>query len=122
MGGHILRAARQVPEVVVNPISGTLPCGFCGRCGAAECAPTLKILSRNTQWSSQCPRMEPFQYGSANKGSNHRPCRNVPVICSLCNHPGRETDTRPAVWRYNMEAHLTERHPEYAHIRKFTLY
>ena len=45
MGGHILPAAHQVPETVVNPISGTLPCGFCSRCGAAECAPTLKILS-----------------------------------------------------------------------------
>ena len=75
----------------------------------------MKILSRSIQWSMQCPRMEPFQYGSANKGSGNRPCRNVPVICTLCAHPGKETDTRPAFWRYNMEAHLADCHPEYAH-------
>ena len=37
------------------------------------------------------------------------------MICTLCHHPGKETDARPAIWHYNMEAHLTDRHPEYAH-------
>lgn len=115
MGCHILQAIRGVPDTVVNPISSHLPCGFCGRCGEADCTLTMKILSRSIQWSMQCPRMEPFQYGSANKGSDNRPCRNVPVICTLCHHPGKETDAQPAIWHYNMEAHLTDRHPQYAH-------
>ena len=40
---------------------------------------------------------------------------NTAMICTLCHHPGKETDARPAIWHYNMEAHLTDRHPEYAH-------
>ena len=78
----------------------------------------MKVLSCSVQWSTQCPRMKPFQYGSANKGSDNCPCRNIPVICTLCHHLDKETDTRSAIWCYNMEAHLTDRHPEYAHLGK----
>ncbi|KAG2145917.1 hypothetical protein DEU56DRAFT_719768, partial [Suillus clintonianus] len=62
-----------------------------------------------------CPLKESFQYASASKGSENRPCRNVPVFCKLCIHQNRETDWRPAIWRYNIEAHLNEWHPEFAH-------
>ncbi|KAF9232942.1 hypothetical protein BU15DRAFT_28835, partial [Melanogaster broomeanus] len=96
------------------------PCGFCGhdnggRAGEDKCALSMKITSRAVNWESRCPYKHTFQYGSASKGSDSRPCRNVPVICTLCHHPGRDTDTHPAIWRYNMEAHLNETHPEYAH-------
>lgn len=41
-------------------------------------------------------------YDTATKGSNSNPCRNVPITCRLS---GRDTESRPAVWRYNMEVH-----------------
>ncbi|KAG2737891.1 hypothetical protein P692DRAFT_20673594, partial [Suillus brevipes Sb2] len=84
MGGHILRAARGVPDNVTTAVSGPQPCGFCGRSGVAECAVTFKESGRSVTWESQCPHKENFQYGSANKGSDNRPCRNVPVVCKLC--------------------------------------
>lgn len=76
---------------------------------------TLKELAcRTIQWDSNCPRKEGFQYGSADKGSNNRPCHNVPVVCRLCIHRNKDTDWRTAIWCYNLEAHLTKEHPEYA--------
>lgn len=115
MGAHILRATRGVSDVIANPITVTNPCGFCGGVATGECEPKLKELSRSITCTVNCPRKEPFQYGSAAKGSNNRPCRNIPIMCRLCIHDGKETETRPAIWRYNMEAHLNEKHPEYAH-------
>ncbi|KAG1812034.1 hypothetical protein EV424DRAFT_1269338, partial [Suillus variegatus] len=115
MGVHILRAVRNVSDTVINPVDGLLPCGFCGRSDNPDCAVTLKKLARRTiQWDSNCPRKEGFQYGSADKGSNNRPCHNVPVVCRLCIHRNKDTDWRTAIWRYNLEAHLTKEHPEYA--------
>ncbi|KIJ59297.1 hypothetical protein HYDPIDRAFT_170850 [Hydnomerulius pinastri MD-312] len=115
MGIHILRAARGITDTVVTPITGMQPCGFCGRSGHEECNLTLKKLARSIKWTSHCPRQEDFKYGNASKGSENHPCRNVPVVCLLCEHLLRETDTHNALWRYNMEAHLNEKHPEYAH-------
>ncbi|KAG2132413.1 hypothetical protein DEU56DRAFT_721254, partial [Suillus clintonianus] len=115
MGRHILCAVRGIEENLPTPVSGSLPCGFCGSSGNPDCAVTLKETNRGINWETWCPRKEDFQYGSANKGSNNRPCRNVPIVCKLCVHPNREMDWKPAIWRYNLEAHLTEEHPEYAH-------
>ncbi|KIO04420.1 hypothetical protein M404DRAFT_143383 [Pisolithus tinctorius Marx 270] len=75
MGGHILHVAHGVPEPGCNQITGTLPCGFCRCTGEPECVIT-------------CPLKESFQYASANKGSESRPCRNVPIVCKLCKAPG----------------------------------
>ncbi|KAG2131071.1 hypothetical protein DEU56DRAFT_740233 [Suillus clintonianus] len=114
MGVHILRAARKVADIVVNPINGPLPCGFCGDSNNPDCALTFKETARKIMWESKCPRKETFQYGSANKGSDSRPCHNVPVVCQICVHLGRATDWCPAVWRYNLEAHIDLQHSEYA--------
>ncbi|KAG1816605.1 hypothetical protein EV424DRAFT_1301526, partial [Suillus variegatus] len=84
MGAHILRAARGVPDNLTTTISGPPPCGFCGRSGVTECAVTFKETGRSVSWEPQCPHQENFQYGSANKGSDNRPCRNVPIVCKLC--------------------------------------
>ena len=37
----------------------------------------------------QCLCMEPFQYGSANKGSDNHSCHDVPMICTLYHTQGR---------------------------------
>ncbi|KAG1741482.1 uncharacterized protein EDB91DRAFT_1248037 [Suillus paluster] len=114
MGIHILHAARGVTNNIITPIDGSLPCGFCGESNNPDCALTLKDTCR-MWWEMKCPRKESFQYGSAIKGSNTCPCRNVPIVCKLCVHHGQDTDWRPAVWRYNLETHLDQQHPEYAH-------
>ncbi|KAG1744936.1 uncharacterized protein EDB91DRAFT_1080471 [Suillus paluster] len=79
-----------------------------------NCALTLKD-THGMRWETKCPRKESFQYGSAIKGSNTRPCCNVPIVCKLCVHQGRDTDWHPAIWHYNLETHLDQQHPEYAH-------
>ncbi|KAG1747470.1 hypothetical protein EDB19DRAFT_1587617, partial [Suillus lakei] len=115
MGSHILRAAHGVPENVTTTVSGPQPCGFCSRSGVTECAVTFKESGHLVTWESQCPHKENFQYRSTNKGSNNRPCRNIPVVCKLCVHQNRQTDWRPAIWRYNLKAHMNDHHPEYTH-------
>ncbi|KAG6380411.1 hypothetical protein JVT61DRAFT_8534 [Boletus reticuloceps] len=111
MGGHILRAIRGVEEELLMPVSHLFPCGFCGQSGNPDCVVKLK----KTKVITSCPRKVPFKYAFAEKGSESRPCRNVPVICTLCPHHGRATDAKVAVWRYNMEQHLNFSHSEYAH-------
>ncbi|KAG0694086.1 hypothetical protein DFH29DRAFT_790295, partial [Suillus ampliporus] len=114
MGMHILRAACKVADIVVNPINGPLPCGFCGNSNNPDCALTFKETARKIMWESKCPCKETFQYGSANKGSDSCLCRNVPVICQMCVYLGCATDWCPAVWCYNLEAHIDLQHSEYA--------
>jgi len=115
MGGHILRSIRGVPEELATPVGRNLPCGFCGSSGNPDCVIKLKKTKRVTEVIVDCPHKVPFKYGFAEKGSESCPCRNVPVICTLCTHRGRDTDAKSAVWRYNMEQHLNLSHPEYAH-------
>ncbi|KAF8434060.1 hypothetical protein L210DRAFT_3649249 [Boletus edulis BED1] len=119
MGGHIIRSIRGVPEELVTPVGPVFPCGFCGSSGNPDCVIKLKKTKRATEVITDCPHKVPFKYGFAEKGSESRPCRNVPVVCALCPHRERDTDAKPAVWRYNMEQHLTLSHPEYAHPGKF---
>ncbi|KAG9309781.1 hypothetical protein JVU11DRAFT_10155 [Chiua virens] len=115
MGGHILHSIRRVPDELVTPVGQVLPCGFCGSSGNPDCAIKLKKTKRATEVITNCPHKVPFKYGFTEKGSESRPCRNVPVVCGLCPHRERKTDAKPAIWRYNMEEHLSLSHPEYAH-------
>ncbi|KIK94966.1 hypothetical protein PAXRUDRAFT_141750 [Paxillus rubicundulus Ve08.2h10] len=91
------------------------PCSFCGRLGLPTCSPMIRLTSGRIRTEINCPRAETFQYGSATKGSDNRPCRNVPIACKLCTQRGRDTEWQPAVWHYNIEAHIDSHHPEYAH-------
>ncbi|KAL6302386.1 hypothetical protein BKA93DRAFT_737066 [Sparassis latifolia] len=116
IGMHILRAMRRVREVPAlrEQVGSMMPCGFCGRSGNSNCAVTLKISSRTFKVECKCPFFLPFRYGFAEKGSEKTPCRNVPIICSLCPKPSNKTVPPPAIWRYNMDTHLRLQHPEYA--------
>ncbi|KAG2129459.1 hypothetical protein DEU56DRAFT_915172 [Suillus clintonianus] len=95
----------NIPEVLINQLGGKLPCGFCGQSDNPDCAVTIKKTARKTEVECKCPHKESYQYGSANKGSDNRPCRNVPIVCKLCVHKNRDTD-----WRYNFEAHIDQEH------------
>lgn len=114
LGFHILCAAHGITDNVITPINGSLPCGFCGKSNNPDCTPTLKG-THGVQWETKCPHKELFQYRSAIKGSGTCPCPNVPIVCKLCVHQGQDTDWCPAIWRYNLETHLYQQHPEYAH-------
>ncbi|KAH9946904.1 hypothetical protein B0H21DRAFT_883457 [Amylocystis lapponica] len=120
IGMHILRTSRSVTEN--NPlheqVGKFMPCGFCGRSNQADCAIHLKITARAVKIECNCKFNIPFKYGPANKGSDTTPCRNVPIICTLCPESSNKSIPRPAVWRYNMVTHLQSVHPEYASPRQ----
>ena len=56
-----------LPDTIVSPISGPLPCSFCGQCREADCTLMMKTLSHSIQWLMQCLHMEPFQYRSVER-------------------------------------------------------
>lgn len=47
---------------------------------------------------------------------NKYPSRNVPVTCKLCTRPPQYSNTlyHPAIWRYNLDAHIRNKHPDHA--------
>ncbi|KAI5994112.1 hypothetical protein F5J12DRAFT_726460, partial [Pisolithus orientalis] len=116
MGTHILRASRGVGETDLYSAVGQLfPCGFCGCSGHSDCVVKLKSTKHTKEIDTCCIYQIPFKYGFGERGSTACPCHNVPVVCPLCVHHGRDTEFRDAVWHYNMEQHLGFFHPEYAH-------
>ncbi|KAG1743139.1 hypothetical protein EDB19DRAFT_1633376 [Suillus lakei] len=126
MGQHILRALSNTPEEVIlkEPVSDTLPCGFCGRSGQPECAITITMPAKAaTTWDTKCMYQHQFHYTSTKTGSKNMPCCNLPLKCELCHPilppaPGkttRKTAVIPvsAVWCYNMHEHIFQEHEEY---------
>ncbi|KAJ7105297.1 hypothetical protein C8R44DRAFT_544625, partial [Mycena epipterygia] len=96
-------------------IGETLPCGFCGRSGRAECQIFMKPNSKRNEIQTKCQFAVNFQYKPADTGSSTTACRNVPILCGLCPEVTRKNDWAPAVSRrYNMEEHLRLSHSEYA--------
>ncbi|KAH9940558.1 hypothetical protein B0H21DRAFT_754571 [Amylocystis lapponica] len=120
IGAHILRASRGVKEELREPIATHMPCGFCGRSQRPECAVSLKTTGRSTELECGCSYSTPFGDEFANKASGTIPCRNVPIICTLCPEPSNDATKRPATWRYNMETHLHDHHPEFASLENPT--
>ncbi|KAK7012371.1 hypothetical protein R3P38DRAFT_3019043 [Favolaschia claudopus] len=128
MGGHIIRRLRNAGETerdrkekkakstrVWPQVSDSYPCGFCGRSGNPECAVTMRPKGESFEITKcDCSYRHNFNYNPANTGSSKTPSRNVPVICALCPRPEGRYPLFPGIWRYNMEQHLRDRHPEYA--------
>ncbi|KAJ7457020.1 hypothetical protein FB451DRAFT_1142947 [Mycena latifolia] len=117
MGSHILRKLRGVEEKLIKPVGDSLPCGFCGESGHAACSIYLQVKKNSATAETNCRLAMPFKYAYAERGSQATPCRNVPVVCVLCPSTltaGKESRSQPAQWRYNMEEHLEQAHPEYA--------
>ena len=94
------------------------PCGLC-LCPATLCTIYLtKRSARNGNWTvkysgtAPCPNATSFSYAAAMVSSESSPCSNVPVICPYC------PDESPAVWRYNMQSHVKNRHRVDPHKQK----
>ncbi|KAK7016164.1 hypothetical protein R3P38DRAFT_2543037 [Favolaschia claudopus] len=91
----------------------TEPCGLCGR-PASLCFLFLKrsssrsnALTIDLKASHGCPNLiKRFSIGTASKSTTSSPCSNAPMKCPIC------TKKDPAVWRYNMKAHLIRHHPD----------
>ncbi|KAH8977971.1 hypothetical protein EDB86DRAFT_3237290 [Lactarius hatsudake] len=72
--------------------------------------PYCETSARNGHWTPRysgtvpCPNATSFSYAAAMVSSESSPCSNVPILCSYC------PDGSPAVWRYNMQSHLQNRH------------
>ncbi|KAK7001931.1 hypothetical protein R3P38DRAFT_3326830 [Favolaschia claudopus] len=89
------------------------PCGLCGR-PAPLCSLFLKksssgsgALTVDMKSSHGCPNLvKRFSIAAASKSIVSSPCSNAPLICPAC------TKKEPAVWRYNMRAHLIRHHPD----------
>ncbi|KAK7007633.1 hypothetical protein R3P38DRAFT_2553314 [Favolaschia claudopus] len=89
------------------------PCGLCGR-PAPLCSLFLKksssgsgALTVDMKSSHGCPNpVKRFSIAAASKSIASSPCSNTPLICPAC------TKKEPAVWRYNLRAHLLRHHPD----------
>jgi len=68
---------------------------------------------------STCPEFTVITYASTLKGLKMTPCTNVPVICELCIQPNN-FKTIPAVWRYNLEAHIKSFHLGHMQFAQFS--
>jgi hypothetical protein len=84
------------------------PCGFCLNTETL-CSILLSVSSKATtidMKNSRCPHLRKLNLTAASKFSPPRsPCTNHPLACPLC--PPKS----PAVWKYNLRAHIIQRHP-----------
>jgi hypothetical protein len=99
MGAHILHDS-QIKDA-------DNPCGLCLNTGS-HCV--FRLIKRNKVYqldmdNSRCPNLYKIQLTSATKYSRTSPCTNVPLQCPLCPKPS------DCIWKYNMRAHILERHP-----------
>ena len=85
------------------------PCGLCLR-PSPTCTFELKkgkganaSLQINSK-TSHCANLMTFSYSVAAVSGTRSPCSNVPILCSWC------PKDAPAVWKYNMSAHVTDKH------------
>ncbi|KAF7338947.1 hypothetical protein MVEN_01970900 [Mycena venus] len=81
-------------------------CGLCMR-PTPMCVFYLRRANGKPQidWDkSMCQLKVSIRYAVAAESTSASPCSNVPVICTLCG------PKRPAVWKYNLEAHFRNVH------------
>jgi hypothetical protein len=102
MGAHILFDSSVDPTLK--------PCGLCLR-PSPLCAFYLK-KTKGGHGSNQinarrstCANMTKFSYGIAAISTSSSPCSNIPIRCHHC------PESAPAVWRYNIKAHIMKKHP-----------
>lgn len=101
-------AIHQLFDLQVN--RDDIPCGLCLSTGS-KCAIRLtKGKGRNGATridlkKSRCPNLLRIMFATASKFNLKSPCTNVPIQCPLCR------DEADAVWKYNLESHITTVHP-----------
>lgn len=91
------------------------PCGMCLR-PAPVCAFYLKKTKGAQTWQvdeakSTCSSHVSFNYTSASKSSSTAPSSNVPVLCKICSMGSANPFSKPAIWKYNLKAHILSVHP-----------
>lgn len=104
MGNHILFD----PE-----LRNASPCGLClsanGRCyiSITRKSRGIKAAESIDMANSRCLLLtKVFRLSDAITSTASSPCSNAPVHCPCCAKGTR------AVWRYNLEQHLKQQHPE----------
>ncbi|KAI0054949.1 hypothetical protein BV25DRAFT_1816306, partial [Artomyces pyxidatus] len=114
IGAHILHDSRFK--------GATNACGLCLRTGSS-CVVYLKRKGKSgdqIDYSlSRCPNLQNFSLKNAAKFTKRSPCTNVPMRCPLC------PKGSPAIWKYNMDSHITTIHPTanprlYQHLSQIT--
>ena len=99
---------------------GAYPCGTCGKSTVfGNCSITIATTQGTSKATSTCPEFTTIKYTAALSGSATTPCTNVPVACKLCVRADNSKST-PAMWRYNLEAHVREVHPGHTHASQFS--
>ncbi|KAL1665219.1 hypothetical protein GGF50DRAFT_88180, partial [Schizophyllum commune] len=112
VGRHILRAKYGVHDrrgSEGSEITRAYPCGFCGGPSSPSgengtCSVAIVMHGKTPKASSSCSRAYPFKIETASQISKSKPCTNVPLRCPLC---------QDVHWKYNMEKHLADRHPDH---------
>ncbi|KAI5821656.1 hypothetical protein K523DRAFT_257947 [Schizophyllum commune Tattone D] len=114
VGRHILRAkcvsiiSLVSRSLLWEQVTLAYPCGFCGGPSSpngenGSCSVGIVMHGKTPKASSSCPCAYAFKIDAASHVSKSKPCTNVPLRCPLC----------PDVhWKYNMEQHLAEKHPD----------
>ncbi|KAJ6582644.1 hypothetical protein DFH09DRAFT_855029, partial [Mycena vulgaris] len=98
-------------------VGDSMPRGFCGDSGQAALTIHMQVKTSSVTVDSNCRLSMPFKYAYAERGSKATPCHKVPIVCSLCPSvltAGKESRSQPGQWRYNMEEHVAQAHPEHA--------
>ncbi|KAL1742877.1 hypothetical protein HDZ31DRAFT_65580 [Schizophyllum fasciatum] len=109
VGRHIMRAKYGISDRHAElEIDARYPCGFCGGPSSpsgedGSCSVGITVHGKTEKASSSCPHAYAFKIDAASQLSKSKPCTNVPIRCYLC---------REVYWKYNMELHLMEKHPE----------
>jgi hypothetical protein len=88
------------------------PCGFCG--GSGDACAVYIAKGKGSQGAhyvdilkSHCKNgnVVKLSLGAGEKSTMSSPSTNVPVACPLC------PSNAPAVWKYNLQQHISEVHP-----------
>ncbi|KAJ7794980.1 hypothetical protein B0H14DRAFT_3496509 [Mycena olivaceomarginata] len=103
VGKHILASLRGIQEEnLVSPVDKEYPCGFCGQSTVNPGTCTIGLVHK--QVHSSCPDAYKFKISAALTCSISKPSTNAPISSMLCG---------TVHWKYNMDAHLRERHPNW---------
>lgn len=99
MGAHILHDSSLK--------GANNPCGLCLNTGSL-CE--IRLIRRGDTTSidsskSRCQNLRQIKVKLAKEFTKNQPCTNHPLICPLC------SQTSPAVWKYNLKAHILLNHP-----------
>lgn len=77
----------------------------CGLCLSSSAGCTIKLSKGSIDITrSRCPMLRTFNIRMASEFKRTSPCTNHPLECPLCD-PGA-----PAIWKYNLRAHLSSAH------------